>query len=332
MNLFRKLVEPRLPGAAVGLSAEGAGVVSLERRRGTFAVRRAGFVPLAEGLVRPHFDEPNLRDAGELAEALAELATSAGLGGRRRWSAALPEESTRASIVTLENAPATRGELEEVLKWKTERAFGAPPGELRVARRRLGADASGRARYLLAAVRLSVLAEYEAVFAALGWQTGLILPRHLGEAWWLMRDGAASAAPDSLLVSAHAGGFTAVLLRRGQPLLLRNVHCEREECRDELYRFLLFYRDRLAGGGATQHAGGEGAGDAPASYAGESVGRLLVTGSGLDAETAGEIVRDTLDAPPRFVRAEDLNLAFPSGQLDFAQLAAPAGLAALKWS
>jgi Tfp pilus assembly PilM family ATPase len=316
MSIFSKLVSPRLPSTAIGLSGEGCGLVQLERRRDSFAVRRAGYVPLAEGVLAPGFEDQNILDAGELTQALAELAASTGLQKRRRWSVALPEAATRTAIVTMESAAASRHEAEEMLRWKIERAMGTPADQLRAARESLQPDAQGRARYLISAIRLDVLDEYEAVFAGLGWHAGLILPRHLGEAWWLARD---RSATDSLLVSSHPGGFTAVVMRGGHPLYVRAVSCDAEDCADELYRFLLFYRDRTA-------PADEG-GALPSSP--ETIGRLLVAGGGLGEEEASAVVAETLGAEPRAVRAEDVRLSFPSDGLDFGQIAAPAGLAAL---
>jgi len=330
MNPFRKLIEPRLPRAAVALSGEGAGIVQLEGRGGSLVVRSAGYVPLPEGLLRPGFDEQNVADAGELAASLSDLAQRAGQGKRRRWSVGLPEAATRTSILTMETAGGSRAEAEEMLRWKTERALGAPPDELRISRERLTQDAQGRARHLVTAVRLSVLSEYEQVFASLGWQAGLMLPRHMGEAWWLMRDGgAASRGGDSLVVSSHEDGFTAVVLRAGQPLYVRGVICEVEDRADELYRFLLFYRDRNA---PPPPAGEEGQIHATPPYVGERIERLLVSGPGLDYAQASSIVEETLSAPPRPVGPEDLRLSFPSSGIDFQQIAAPAGLAALAWA
>ncbi|HEX8557348.1 MAG TPA: hypothetical protein VF668_04570 [Pyrinomonadaceae bacterium] len=327
MNPFQRLISPRLPRAAVALSGEAASVVQLEGRGGGLAVRSAGLLPLPEGLVRPGFDEQNVGDPADLAAAISELLASAGLARGRRWSVGLPEASTRTTILTMETAPASRAEAEEMLRWKSERALGAPLDELRVSRERLAPDAQGRVRYLLTAVRLTVLAEYEEVFAALGWQAGLVLPRHMGEAWWLMRGGGAAAgagASDSLLVSSHAEGFTAVVMRAGAPLYVRGVVCETEDRADELYRFLLFYRDR------TSPPPPEGAEAAPAAY-GDTIGRMLVAGTGLDESQAGAIVEETLSASPRPVRPADLRLAFPTSEIDFRQIAAPAGLAALAW-
>jgi hypothetical protein len=218
-----------------------------------------------------------------------------------------------------------------MLRWKTERALGAPLDELRVSRERLRRDAQGRERYLVTAVRLTMLAEYESVFAALGWNAGLILPRHMGEAWWLMRDGgqataATTAGGDSLLVSSHAEGFTAVVLRAGSPLYVRGVICETEDRADELYRFLLFYRDRTS----PQTAEGEAL--PPPPLYGEGIGRMLVAGTGLDETQARAIVEETLSAAPRSVQPADLRLAFPAAGIDFRQIAAPAGLAALAWA
>jgi hypothetical protein len=312
---FSKLIKPRFPPAALGLESGNATVVHLERsRRDAFAVRRAATITLPEGLIRPNFDEPNVSDANTLVSLLSEVALSAGLGKQRKWSVALPEAATRAAILTLESAPASRSESEEILGWKDERAFGAPQDELRISRERLTADTQGRPRYLAVGVRLSILAEYEAVFASLGWRAGLILPRHDGEARWITRTGAHG---DALLISSHAEGFTALVLRDKQPAIVRSVMCEAEDRDDELYRLLLFYRDRVIS-----------ADDAPATNV---LDRLLVVGEGFDKDHVSEIVNETLEIRPRVLDAASVGLALPSGDFSFDNLAAPAGLATLAW-
>src|SRR4051812_5801959 len=153
MSLFSKLIDPRFPPAALGLESSNATVVHLDRSRGGFTLRRAATVTLPEGLVRPSFDEQNVADTNTLVGLLSEVALSAGLGKQRKWSVALPEAATRAAILTLESAPASRAELEEVLRWKYERVFGATESELRVSRERLTQDAQGRQRYLAIGTR-----------------------------------------------------------------------------------------------------------------------------------------------------------------------------------
>jgi hypothetical protein len=313
--IFSKLVRPRFPSAALGLESGNVTVVYLERaRRDGFSIKRAATATVPESLIRPSFDEPNITDANALMILLSEVALSAGLGKQRKWSVALPEAATRAAILTLESAPASRSELEEVLRWKYERSFGAPPEELRVSRERLPPDAQGRQRYLVAGIRLSILAEYESVFEALDWRAGLVLPRHQGEARWITKSGAPG---DALLISSHAEGFTALLLRDRQPVIARSVLCEAEDRDDELYRLLLFYRDRILS-----------ATDAGATLA---LNRLLVVGDGFDKAHVSEIVNDTLEVNLRALGPVEVGLALPSSELRFDAIAAPAGLATLAW-
>lgn len=282
-------------------------MVQLDRSRGGFVVRRAATLNLPPELIRASFDESNVEPAS-LAEALSDLATSAGLLRQKKWGVSLPEATTRTAILTLESAGGSRREIEEVIEWKIERTFGAPASELRVAREQLPANEQKQERYLTTAVRLSVLAEYEAAFAALGWHAGIVLPRHVGEQQWL-REGSG----DGLLLSAHEEGFTAVLLRHGRPFTVRAVFCDPHECDDELHRVLLFYRERSGSNGDDG-----------------SVDRLLVLGEGLDRNRVADIARDSLGVNLRPLDAGDVGLSIP-GDLPFDAIAAPAGVARLAW-
>lgn len=312
---FSKLVNPRLPPAALGLETSTVTAVHLERGRTGFVIKRAATATLPENLISPSFDEPNISDTQVLVSLLSEVALSAGLGKQRKWSVALPEASTRAAILTLESAPASRAELAEILRWKTERSFGMSEDELRVTRERLPADAQGRARYLAIGVHASILAEYESVFAALDWRAGLILPRHQGEARLLTK---ANGQGDALLISSHAEGFTALLLRRGQPIIARSVICEAEDRDDELYRLMLFYRDRVLFADEST----------PAASA---LDRLLVVGEGFDKQHVSEIVGETLEVALRPLGPLEVGLTLPSSDFSFDAIAAPAGLATLAW-
>ncbi len=311
-NPLSKLIKPWYPSTALGLEKGTASIVEVDRSRGKgYSLRRAATIGLGESLIQPGFDEPNVPDRSELAAALSELATSAGLLRQKRWSVTLPGATTRTLILTLETRPGSSRELEEVLAWKMDRGFGVPLGELSVSRELLPKDPQGRDRYLVIATRVAVLEEYENVFSTIGWRAGLILPRHLGEAQWLKGNGFRG---DSLLVSSSEEGFTAMVFRNQQPIILRSILCEQEEREDEFYRLLLFYRDRRA---------------AETTEASQMLSGLLVTGSGFSKARATEIVNETLGCNLRALEAEDLGLHLPTTDLSFDVIAAPAGLAAL---
>jgi len=311
-NLLSRLVDPWYPATAIGLEKGVASVVQLEPVKGSACkLRRAATFNIAESLVRPGFDEPNVENTAQLAGVLKELATSAGLLRQKRWSLSLPEATTRTLVLTMESQSQSAAELQDVLKWKIERGFGAELEELFVSKERLQKDAQGRDRFLVIAVKKAILAEYEQVLESLGWRAGLILPRHLGEAQWLVRNGAAG---DSLLVSGSSQGFTGVIFRDKHPLIVRTVTCTHEEFEDEFYRLLLFYRDRTA-----------------PDETGQGLSRLMIIGEGITKQRAGEIVNETTGRDLRPLEAEDLGLQLPSRDFSFDSIAAPAGLATLSW-
>jgi len=312
-NLLSRLVDPWYPATAIGLEKGIASVVQLERVKGsTCKLRRAATFNIDESLVRPSFDEPNIDNKALLGSVLKDLAASAGLLRQKRWSLSLPEATARTLVLTLESQSQSASELQDVLKWKIERGFSAPIEELSISKDRLRKDAQGRDRYLVIAVKRSILAEYEAVLASLGWRAGLILPRHLGESQWLMRNGAAG---DSLLVSGSNHGFIGVIFRDKHPLFVRTVECAEDEIEDEFYRLLLFYRDRST----------------PETGQSPGLMRLMVIGEGITKQRAGEIVNETTGGDLRPLQAEDLGLQLPNREFSFDSIAAPAGLATLSW-
>ncbi len=312
-NPLSKLVNPRYPATALGFEKGIAAMVQLERGRGgNTTLKRAATVALPASVIHPSFDEPNVSEPAELATALRDLATSAGLLQQKRWSVALPDATSRSLILTLDSPPASRAELEEVLTWKMERGFGTPLDELSISRERLRPDAQGRDRYLAVATRSAILAEYEQALHMLGWRAGLIVPRHIGEGQWLTQNGAQG---DGLLLSSSEHGFTAVVFRGKQPIIVRTVVCEPQECEDELFRLLLFYRDRR--GGETDQA--------------RQLSRVLVVGELLTKDRACEIVSETLGTDLRSLEASDLGLQLATRELSFDAIAAPAGLATLSW-
>jgi hypothetical protein len=311
-NPIDKLLKPRFPSVAVGIESDAASVVQLDRARGVFVVKRAASVHLSPDLIRPDFAAANINDPQELTRALTELITSAGLLRQRKWSTSLPEAAARSAILTIEGTSNSRREIEEVFEWKIERTFGVPISELRLSREQLAPDAQRQTRYLVNAIRLDVLAEYEAVFASLGWHVGLVLPRHAGEEQWL-RNGHQG---DGLLLTGHDEGFTAVLMRGNRTLTLRSVFCDDAERDDELHRVLLFYSER-AGSGKQDQA--------------SSLDRLLVVGDQLDKTRVAEIAEETFGVRLKPLAASDVGLMIPPGNLDFDAIAAPAGLARLAW-
>lgn len=309
MALYTKLTRPRLPRAAFLLEADEAAAVELRRKGNLFSLAAAARTPLPAGILVPSFDEPNVRDLGQLASALDATAQGAGLGRRQRWSVLLPEAAVKTLVISVESAPASREELREMINWKVERLVGAPADELRVSRQFIG---SGRSpRFLVVAVRSTVIAEYEELFATLDWRAGLIVPRFVGEAAWLDWD----ASPgDKLLVGARGATCMAAFVRGGELMLVRSIDGDPARLEDEIYRLTLYFRDRIA--------------EVPEIA---TVSAVMTYGA-VDGERVAATVEDALGAAPALVEPVP-SLLDPGSAAEIGPgLLAAAGLATQAWA
>lgn len=306
--MFSSITQPHYPNAALGIESNCMSAVALQGGRRQLSIKQAASIEVPVGLITPSFLGQNITNGYEFAAALREVVESAGLLSQKRWSIALPSSSARTAILALESEPASKQEAEEVLDWKAEQSFGAPAAELRLAKQKISPDKDGRSRYFATAVKLSVIDEYETHFESMGWKAGLILPRAVGEANWLIDRPTQS---DSLLISGNTDGFTALLLRGSEPAVVRSVTCTSAEVDDEIYRLVMFYNDRF---------GGQGNG---------VLERLLVVGRSLVPAKVQSIASDALGKTLRVLSADEVGLSLPDGGFSFDDLAAPAGLAAL---
>lgn len=307
--MFSFLTQPNFPKAAIGFERESVTALSLQREGRGFGVRQAASVELPANLLNPSFLEPNISNERELVVLLQEAVTSAGLQGQKSWSVSLPSNTARSAILTLDAAG--KDESEEILDWKAEQSFGAPASELRITRYKIAADADGRTRYFASAVKLSVIDEYERMFEGFGWKAGLVLPRAISESKWIAAD---SQRADSMLISSQSDGFSAILMRGGEPAVIRSVTCTAAERDDEIYRLLMFYNDRFAAGSQ-----------------GKLLERILLIGKGLVPAKIREISSEALGRALEVMRPDEIGLNMPANSLTFDEIAAPAGLAALGW-
>lgn len=355
VGLLRKLVEPHFPQVSIGLESGFATVVKLRaRKKNQFVLRNAAHIPLPENLLIPDCDAQNIQNHDDLIAKLRYLFNYAGIDqkGIGKLSLSLPESSTKMIVVSIQPPPKASGrEVEEMLDWKIEKSLGAAAHELRISKQQIDdsdgndneSNGSDGRNYIVSAIRLSVLAEYEELFSRMRMKVGLVMPRCLAESLWLrlgLRLGsrfrlpsrAASASKvktdkigdDKLLLSTSSAGISIVISNSdGNPLFVRSIRCLAGEMPDELFRALMYYRDRIVGNGSPK----------------KTITSFLLTGIELSEESVVEIIHDVLsepqaeaDAELKSLTAKDFGLDLPSEtNLNFPLLAAPAGLAAINY-
>lgn len=304
------LSAPQLPKVALAFIDSQAVLLNLKKRRNQFYVERTASVFLPKALLRPDFSTSNISDINSLVSSIKNSVTGAGLAGHKRWSVALPEEVARSLVVNLDTKPETQEELNQMLSWKVERIVGLPTGQLRVVHQQI--PSTGLPRYLVTVVSEIVMKEYESVFDQLGWHAGIIMPRHICEASWLLRN---KVAGDKLLVSHNSWGFSSVALRGEEPLMIRLRECAEEDLESELYRLATYYQEKVML--ATSN----------------SPLNLLVIGEPTQIELTTRTFADALaDVKFNVIKITDFSLNIGDPNYQFSQVAAAAGLAAMAYS
>ncbi len=235
------LTAPDLPRTALAIGETHLSIITLRRSGGEFEPRNLGVLKLPAGLVNASFNEPNVSNESSLIEHLNRTATQAGIARPRALSVALPSGSARSHVITLDSVPASRLEFSQLIEWKIERTFGQKFADLKTSHTKLN-DFHGRPQWLVTAVHRRVLEQYENIFKQMRWSVGMIVPQHLGEAQWLIRQ---KLDEDQIVVSLNEAGFSTVIVRKDEPIMVREVECAPEEREDEFFRLLVFYRDRL---------------------------------------------------------------------------------------
>ncbi|MFN0123173.1 MAG: hypothetical protein ACKV2V_21945 [Blastocatellia bacterium] len=305
--MFDFLTAPKLPRTSLSISETYLAMVELRARRGELSARNSGVTQLPAGLIRAHFTEPNITNEGVFQEHLGRVAEQASLSRVRKLMVTIPEAAGRSVVVSLENQPASRTELNQMLEWKSERNLGCKVADVVLSSRQLK-SLPGKLNYLISAIHKRVLEQYEKNLAAAGMTAGVIMPQHMGEAQWLMR---ADITEDQVLASVNPRGFTVVVVRGDEPVLVRDVICSTAEIEDEFYRVMLFYRDRLTTG---QRAG--------------LASRLLVIGSDEEQDIFRRTLEAALEKHPVTLNAQSLGFNLEP-RAPFNRLAAAAGLASL---
>jgi hypothetical protein len=311
-SFWNFLSAPQLPKVALGFNDTSVTLVSIKKRRGNYLLDRFADVSLPKGLLNPEFDLLNIKDMSSFVDLLTHASEQAGLLRQSRWSVALPEGTARSIIVHFDNTPTSAAELDEMIGWKVERLISIPKSQVRLIYQQIGNDKKAP-KYLVSVVHEGVITQYEQAFHKLGWQAGMILPRHLSEVLWLVNLPNTKELSNRILISYNQAGFVAVAVQKDQPLMIRVVNCLPNEQENEVYRLATYYREKVLL-------------EAPISKL-----QLLPVGAAPESDMTHRTFEDVFpETQLETLTAGKLALT-ATNNFDFTHVAAPAALAALRY-
>ena len=244
LDTVRAWVSTPGPTVAVDIAADGVSAVAVNGADA--AVAGHAQAPLPAGVVTPAATSANVRDRAAAAAAVRDVL---GRLPRRdpRVSLVVPDSAAKVSILHFESAPARRGDLEKLIRWKVRDAVPFGLDDAQVAWDATAPHAAGR-DFVAVVMRRDIVEEYEAVALAAGVQPGVVAPASFG-----LLSLVPGGSGDRLLVHAAAGYNAAAIVRDGNLVLYRSQPGAQDADLTYLvHRTAMYYEDRLGGAGFTQ--------------------------------------------------------------------------------
>jgi len=168
MSSLKRLLTDPPPAWAFEVSESG---IAFGR---TSSPEKAGFRPLAAGVIAASPLRDNIQQPDALAREVAAIAAEAGQPGRRRKAALiLPDYAARVAVVDFDAFPADAEEQRALIRFRMRKAvpFDLDSAIISHYAQRSG-DAKAKIDVVVALVALEIVARYEAPFRAAGFEPG----------------------------------------------------------------------------------------------------------------------------------------------------------------
>ncbi len=214
-------LRPVLPPVALELDRGELACVRLRRKGGRIALESHAVRTLRSHAVGSSIFRPNMKDPEELATKIRELLEATGTKPGR-VSLVLPDNLAKVSMVTLPDRPASRKQLDEVLRFKLRRSV---PFRLEdaVFSWQVIPDGARETTVLVAVMLRSVVEQYESVVESLGAKPGLV-DLCTPSIFNLCRSEIHAASAEGQDVALFNGAktyFSLLIARQGRPVFFR---------------------------------------------------------------------------------------------------------------
>ncbi len=169
---------------------------------------------LGAGSLLPRLTEPNLSNPDAVRQAVTDALNTVG-SRSRDVVAILPDASVRVSLLDFDTLPEKRQEADEMVRFRVDKAVPFQIGDASISYD--VSRANGHVRVVAATVLNSVLAEYEGIFRALGYQPGVVIPSTLAAL------GNVDGPEATLVIKSDSATTTLSIVAGGELLLFRTL-------------------------------------------------------------------------------------------------------------
>jgi type IV pilus assembly protein PilM len=251
MSILTSWLASPPPDAALELAPDSVSGAVVSARGSDTTVQSFAFEPLPHGALVPSLTGQNLVDRPAIVSAIKAVVDR--IGRPRKVALVVPDLATRVSLVRFDQVPASRDDLDQLIRWQMKKAAPFPIEEASLTwTPGSPSSAEGGYEFVVALARRDVIREYESACESAGLHAGLVDLSTFSVVNCYLAGGRVPTG-DWLVVQVRSDYTSIAIMRGADVIFFRNKgEGEGDALADLVHQTTMYYQDRLSGQGFTR--------------------------------------------------------------------------------
>jgi type IV pilus assembly protein PilM len=250
MSILTSWLASPPPDAALELAPDSVSGAVVSARGSDASVQSFAFEPLPAGALSPSLTGQNLVDRTAVVAAIRAVVDR--IGRPRKVALVVPDLATRVSLVRFDQVPASRADLDQLIRWQVKKSAPFPIEEASLTWTPGSQSIDGGHEFVVALARRDVIREYEEACESAGLHAGLVDLSTFSVVNCYLAGGRVPTG-DWLVVQMRSDYTSIAVMRGGDVIFFRNkAEGEGDTLADLVHQSTMYYQDRLSGQGFTR--------------------------------------------------------------------------------
>src|SRR5262245_25282993 len=250
MSILTSWLASPPPDAALELAPDSVSGAVISARGSDATVQSFAFEPLPSGALMPSLTGQNVVDRPALVKAIKAVTDR--IGRPRKVALVIPDLATRVSLVRFDQVPASREDLDQLIRWQVKKSAPFPIEDASLTWTPGSQSIEGGHEFVVALARQDVVREYESACESAGLHAGLVDLSTFSVVNCYLAGGRVPTG-DWLVVQVRSDYTSIAIMRGGDVIFFRNKgEGEGDALADLVHQTTMYYQDRLSGQGFTR--------------------------------------------------------------------------------
>ena len=250
MSILTSWLASPPPDAALELAPDSVSGAVISSRGSDATVQSFAFEPLPSGALLPSLTGQNVVDRPALVKAIKAVTDR--IGRPRKVALVIPDLATRVSLVRFDQVPASREDLDQLIRWQVKKSAPFPIEDASLTWTPGAQSIEGGHEFVVAVARQDVIREYESACESAGLHAGLVDLSTFSVVNCYLAGGRVPTG-DWLVVQVRSDYTSIAIMRGGDVIFFRNKgEGEGDALADLVHQTTMYYQDRLSGQGFTR--------------------------------------------------------------------------------